>query len=101
MNRLRGCVAQLGPYQSLALLLVPLILIEPLKVLALIIAGEGHWLTGTGVLVGAYAISLLFIERLFRIVKPKLMTLAWFANMWARFTGSATAPVFGLTRPKN
>jgi hypothetical protein len=34
----------------------------------------------------AYAASLLVVERLFRIVKPKLMTLPWFASMWNRFT---------------
>jgi hypothetical protein len=31
---------------------------------------------------GAYAVSLLIIERLFRAVKPKLMTLGWFASLW-------------------
>jgi len=30
---------------------------------AVIVAGGGHWLTGTGMLVGAYAASLLLIER--------------------------------------
>jgi len=30
----------------------------------------------------AYAGSLLAVERLFKIVKPKLMTLHWFAAAW-------------------
>jgi hypothetical protein len=76
----------MGPYQSLVLLLVPLLLVEPLKLVAVVIAGEGHWLTGTGMLVVAYAASLLFVERLFRVVKPKLMTLSWFARFWTGFT---------------
>jgi hypothetical protein len=29
---------------------------------------------------------LLFVERFFRIVKPKLMTLSWFARLWTKFT---------------
>ncbi len=33
----------------------------------------------------AYSISLLVVERLFQIVKPKLLTLPWFAAMWKRF----------------
>ena len=33
----------------------------------------------------AYAISLLLVERLFSIVKPKLLTLPWFARLWAGF----------------
>jgi hypothetical protein len=40
---------------SLALLFVPLLLVEPLKLVAVFIAGKGHWLTGTGILIGAYA----------------------------------------------
>jgi hypothetical protein len=66
----------------MALLFVPVTLVEPLKLVALFIAGEGHWITGAGMLVGAYAVSLLVVERLFRVVKPKLMTLSWFAKLW-------------------
>jgi len=80
----RRRIQKLGPYQSMALLLVPVTLVEPLKIVALFVAGEGHWLTGTGMLVGAYAVSLLFVERLFRVVKPKLLTLSWFAKLWTR-----------------
>ena len=53
----------------MALLLVPVTLVEPLKFVALFVAGEGHWLTGTGMILGAYAVSLLVVERLFRVVK--------------------------------
>ena len=57
-------------------------LVEPLKLLALIVAGEGHWLSGTGMLIAAYAAGLLLVERLFRVVKPKLLMLDWFAKLW-------------------
>jgi hypothetical protein len=82
LARARRRIQRLGPYQSLALLLVPLSLVEPLKLLALFVAGKGHWLTGTGMLVAAYAGSLLLVERLFRVVKPKLLMLDWFAKLW-------------------
>ena len=62
--------------------MVPVSLVEPLKLIALVVAGGGHWLTGTGIMVGAYAASLLVLERLFRVVKPKLLMLAWFATLW-------------------
>jgi hypothetical protein len=81
----RRWVQKLGPYQSLAVLLVPTTLVEPIKLIAVWVAGEGHWLSGTGMLIGAYAVSLLFVERLFRVVKPKLMTLRWFAKSWNWF----------------
>ena len=85
MTVLRRAIQKLGPYQSLALLLVPVTLVEPLKLVALVVAGEGHWLTGTAMIVGAYAVSLLVVERLFKVVKPKLMTLSWFAKLWTRW----------------
>jgi hypothetical protein len=80
-------VTGLGPYQSLALLLVPVSVVEPLKLVAVAVAGEGHWIAGTAMVAGAYAVSLLFIERLFRLVKPKLLTLHWFARLWGWFVG--------------
>src|SRR5258708_40313915 len=82
MTVLRRAIQKLGPYQSPALVLVPVTLVEPLKLIALFVAGEGHWLTGTAMIVGAYAVSLLVVERLFKVVKPKLMTLSWFARLW-------------------
>ena len=79
---LRHYIEGLGPYQSLILLAVPVSLVEPLKLIAVAIAGAGHWITGTITIVCAYAVSVFLIERLFRIVKPKLLTLPWFARLW-------------------
>jgi hypothetical protein len=81
--RLRRSIEALGPYQSLVLLLIPTSLVEPLKLIAVAIAGHGHWITGTAMIIGAYLASLLLVERLFRIVKPKLLMLGWFAHLWS------------------
>jgi len=82
----RRYIRRLGPYQSLALMLLPILLVEPLKIVAMFVAGHGHWLTGTGMLVAAYGISLVVVERLFKVVKFKLMTMNWFADLWRWFT---------------
>ena len=82
----RRYIRRLGPYQSLALMLLPILLVEPLKIVAMFVAGHGHWLTGTGMLVAAYGISLVVVERLFKVVKFKLMTMNWFANLWTWFS---------------
>jgi hypothetical protein len=82
-ERLRHRIEALGPYQSLLLLCVPTCLVEPTKLVALAVVGEGHWITGVTMIVAAYATSLLLVERLFRIVLPKLLTLHWFARLWA------------------
>ena len=82
---LRASLEKLGPYQSLTLLLVSSGLVDPMKLIALAVAGDGHWITGTTMIVAAYATSLLLVERLFKVVKPKLLTLRWFVWLWARF----------------
>jgi hypothetical protein len=97
----RRRLSRLGPYTSLAIVLIPLALVEPLKLVAHVIAGKGHWLTGTTILVVAYAFSLLIIERLFRLLKPNLMRLHWFQlawGWWQRARGKALrwiSPVSG------
>jgi hypothetical protein len=84
----RRQLQQFGPYQSLGLILLPILLVEPLKVMAVFVAGDGHWLAGTGILVAAYASTLVFVERLFKVVKPRLMTMNWFASIWTWFAAA-------------
>ena len=88
----RRHIQQLGPYQSLALMLLPILLVEPLKIVALFVAGSGHWLTGTGMMIAAYAVSFVFVERLFKVVKSKLLTMNWFAHIWTWRTMVTVAP---------
>lgn len=84
-ERTRAWIKRLGPYPSLLLLAIPAAVVEPMKLVAVAVAGKGHWIAGTGMIVAAYAASLLVVERLFGIVKPKLLTLPWFAWLWVRF----------------
>jgi len=84
-SSIRTWIEGLGPYSSLLLLAIPFCIVEPMKVIAVAVAGKGHWITGTGMIVAAYAASLLVVERLFGIVKPKLLRLTWFASFWVRF----------------
>ena len=82
---LRRSIKGLGPYPSLLLLALPTATVEPLKLVAVAVAGKGHWITGTVMIVVCYAFSLLVVERLFAIVKPKLLTIPWFAKLWDGF----------------
>jgi hypothetical protein len=83
--KVQHTLERLGPYQSLALLAVPVCLVEPSKLIAIAVAGEGHWVMGTAIMIAAYAGSLLLVERIFQIVKPKVLQLRWFAKLWAWF----------------
>ena len=80
---LRHFIERLSPYQALTLLAVPVCLVEPLKLAAVAVVGEGHWITGAAMIAAAYAGSLLLVERLFLLVKPKLLRLRWFARLLA------------------
>jgi hypothetical protein len=82
---LRRQIKSLRPYPALLILAVPLAVVEPLKLATIFIAGEGHWITGGLVLLFAYAVSLFVTHWLFQVVKPKLLTLPWFARSWAWF----------------
>jgi hypothetical protein len=82
---LRRTIEGLGPYPSLLLLGLPTAIVEPLKLAAVALAGEGHWISGTAMIAGCYAFSLLVVERLFVIVKPNLLTILWFATLWEAF----------------
>ncbi|WFU75614.1 hypothetical protein [Bradyrhizobium sp. CB2312] len=94
---LRKLIEGLGPYPSLFLLALPAATVEPLKLVAAAVAGEGHWITGTAMIIACYAFSLLVVERLFAIVKPKLLTISWFAKLWKVFVSVRTR-VFGVFR---
>jgi hypothetical protein len=87
---LRRSIERLGPYPSLFLLALPAATVEPLKLVAVAVAGKGHWITGTTMILVSYALSLLVVERLFRIVKPKLLTIPWFAKLWDAFVSVRT-----------
>jgi hypothetical protein len=82
---IRRKIQRLNPYASLFLLAVPFMLAEPLKLAAVFIFGSGHLLAGLIVMLSAYLVSVLLVERLFKIVKPKLLTLSWFVVIWKRF----------------
>jgi hypothetical protein len=97
LSSLRRRIERLGPYQSLVLLAIPTSLVEPLKLVAVAVAGDGHWITGAVMIIAAYAASIVLVERLFAVVKPRLLTLPWFARLWRGFV-EIRSKVAGLFR---
>ena len=83
---LRSRIERLPPYPSLLLLGVPTLVVECTKLAAVVVAGKGHWLEGAVFLACAYGASAFFTERLFVIVRPKLLRLPWFARIWRQVT---------------
>jgi len=77
--RLGGWIRTLGPYQTLALFLVPLIILEPVKPLAAYLAAKGHYMRSIAVLVVGEILKVTIVERLFHVGRDKLMTIRAFA----------------------
>ncbi|HYG84861.1 MAG TPA: hypothetical protein VD978_01240 [Azospirillum sp.] len=77
--RVEHWVGSLGPYPTLALLLVPLAMLEPAKPLGIYLMAIGHPLGGVLLIGGAELLKLVTIERLFRTSRSKLLTIPWFA----------------------
>src|SRR4029077_6599280 len=72
-------IASLGPYPTLALFLIPLVLLEPVKPLSAYAIASGHFLIGVLVLVFGEVLKIAIVERIFHIGRDKLMTIKAFA----------------------
>jgi hypothetical protein len=81
----RRRIQHFGQYKSLAVLLVPLLIVEPVKMTGLAFVGLGHWVGGACMILGGYAAGLLVLDRLYRVVKSKLYTIKWCAALASRF----------------
>jgi hypothetical protein len=80
---LEARIAALPPYPAMALFAVPTGLIFPIKLFALYLIGSGHAVLGCVVIVLAKVIGTAVIARLFALCRPRLMTIAWFARLYA------------------
>src|ERR1700758_2922734 len=63
----RTWIVSLRPYPTLALFLLPVILLEPVKPVAAYLTATGHVVDGLIVLTAGELLKLLLIERLFRL----------------------------------
>ena len=78
-------VQRLPPWGALVLFLVPVVLLFPIKLLALYLFGAGHKALGLTLLVGAKLIGTAIVARLFQLTEPALMRFAWFAHWYPRW----------------
>src|SRR5579859_658874 len=85
VTRLRGWVGTLNRYAALLLLVVPWLILEPIKPLGFILFRHKQHLAATLLIIGGELIKLSLFEQLFDMTKPKLMSFPWFAtcyNAW-------------------
>jgi hypothetical protein len=72
-------IVSLRPYPALALLAVPVIILEPAKPLAGYLMGTGHFGAAVIAFVTAEVLKLTFIEQLFQLNRKKLLSIPAFA----------------------
>ncbi len=77
-GRVRLWVTSLGPYPSLTLFAVPVIILEPAKPLAGYLLGTGHFFAGAVTFIAAEVLKLTLVERLFQLNREKLLSISGF-----------------------
>jgi hypothetical protein len=78
---LANWIASLGPYTTLALFVVPLVLLEPVKPVGVYLMASGHPVHGVTIIVLGEVLKITIVERIFHIGRDKLMAIRAFA--WA------------------
>ena len=85
VRRLREWVGTLNRYASLVLLLVPWLILEPIKPIGFVLLAHKHHLAATLLIVLGEVVKLTLFEQLFDMTKPKLMSFRWFAWCYGRW----------------
>lgn len=76
-------IAALPPYPAVALFALPGLLLFPVKILAVVMIATGHPLSGLALIAAAKIGSTLLVAWIYRLVRPSLLALAWFARLYA------------------
>jgi len=89
MRRVSAWIRSLPPYPTLALFSVPVILLEPVKMVAAYMAATGQILWAAVTFAIGEVLKLVLVERLFELTKTTLMKIpvfAWAYNHYSRAT---------------
>lgn len=77
-----GLIQRLPPYGALPLFLLPVVVVEPLKVVAVRQIAHGHWLTGLLAFVILKFVGVGLIAFIFDLTRGKLLSIGWFARFY-------------------
>jgi uncharacterized membrane protein len=86
LRRLCVWIRSLRPYPSLALFLIPVIILEPVKPVAAYLAATGHVASSVVILIVGELLKLILVERLFSLTRDKLMKIPAFAWAYTKFS---------------
>jgi hypothetical protein len=83
-SRLAKLVDKLPPRQTLVVFVVPLAVLVPLKVLALWLVAQHHWIAAAFTLLFAKLLGLGITAFIFDVTRDKLLQIEWFRWLYDR-----------------
>ena len=86
IRQVEALLKRLPPRWAFVVLLLPSLLILPVKLLALWLVAEGRVTLGITVIIAAKLIGTALLAWLFQLIQPALMELPWFARLHGRWT---------------
>lgn len=86
IRHLETLLKRLPPRWAFGVLLLPSLLILPIKLLAVWLVAEGRVTLGVAVIIAAKLGGTALLAWLFQLIQPALMQLPWFARLYARWT---------------
>ena len=92
--RLEALITRLPPYAALVAFLIPMLLLLPVKLMALYWISRGHALPGLAVVLAAKMLGTAAVARLFALTQPALMRMAWFAKLYGHWKPWKDALIF-------
>lgn len=91
LRQVETLIRGLPPQMALAVLLLPSLLLIPVKLGALWLISQGHRLLGLFVILAAKVVGTAIVARLFTLTQPALMRMPWFARLYGRWITWKTA----------
>jgi hypothetical protein len=86
IRQFEALLKKLPPRAAFVVLLLPSLLILPIKLAAVWLVAQGHVMLGVGIVVAAKLIGTALLAWLFQLIQPALMQLPWFARLYLRWT---------------
>lgn len=86
IRQVEALLKRLPPRWALVVLVLPSLLILPIKLLAVWLVAEGRVMFGVGLVIAAKLVGTALLAWLFQLIQPALMQLPWFARLHARWT---------------
>ena len=90
IRQLETLLRRLPPRWAFVVLVLPSLLILPVKLAALWLMAQGRVVLGVSVVVLAKLLGTALLAWLFQLIQPALMQLPWFARLHARWTAWKT-----------